>query len=225
MPCVGLFTLLSVVRSYVVAHVLFWDDGYGLSLRSCPLAPWLILPRVRALPRSPGNRSCRGVLEPASPRSLLTHACLVYCAAGQSALLVLFVIMLALTRASSTLAPCPRALFETLVTSRRRVLERRRREALPCTGVFLFVVFTRGPPAPLCTRSGSRSVQSSFGNTSSPGESTVYRFHDISVWHLHVRDHTLAIHSALISFTLQLCSCRHMTISDGYVCDRRLQVQ
>ena len=37
-------------------------------------------------------------------------------------------------------------------------------------------------PLPLCTRSGSRSVQSSFGNTSSPGRNhTVCRFHDISV--------------------------------------------
>ena len=129
MPCVGLFTLLGVLGSYVVAHVLFLD-GYCLSLRSCPLAPWLLLPRVRALPRSPGDRSFRGVLEPPSPRSLFTHACLVSFAAGPSALLVLIVIMLALTPASSTRAPCARALFATLVTSRRRVLERRHREAL-----------------------------------------------------------------------------------------------
>ena len=131
MPCVGLFTLLGVLRSYVVARVLllFWD-GYSLSLRSCPLVPWLLLPRVRTLPRSPDDRSCRGVLEPPSPRSLFTHACLVACAAGQSALLVLFVIMLALTPASSTPAPFPRALFATLETSRRRALQRRRREAL-----------------------------------------------------------------------------------------------
>ena len=51
-------------------------------------------------------------------------------AAGQSALLVLFVTMFALTPASSTPTPFPRALFATLVSSRRRVLERRRREAL-----------------------------------------------------------------------------------------------
>ena len=56
-------------------------------------------------------------------------------------------------------------------------------------------------------------------------ESTVCRFHDISVWHHHVRDHTLAIHNALRSFTLHQCSCRYMTISAGYVCDHRLQVQ
>ena len=131
MPCVGFFTLLGVLRSYVVARVLllFWD-GYCLSLRPCPLVPWLLLPRVRAMPRSPGGRSCRRVLEPPSPRSLFTHACLVSCAAGQSALLVLFVIMLALTPASRTPAPFPQALYATLVTSRRRVLERRRREAL-----------------------------------------------------------------------------------------------
>ena len=44
-------------------------------------------------------------------------------------------IMLALTPASSTPAPCPRALFATLVTSRRRVHERRRREALASKGL------------------------------------------------------------------------------------------
>ena len=65
-----------------------------------------------------------------SPRSLFSHACLVSCAAGQSALPLLFVLMLALTLASSTPAPFPRSLFETLVTSRRRVLDRRRRDAL-----------------------------------------------------------------------------------------------
>ena len=118
-----------IVRRCSRALALFWD-GYCLSLRSCPFVPWLLLPRVRALPRSPGDRSCRGVLEPPSRRSLFTHACLIPCAAGQSALLVLFVIMLALTPASSTPAPFPRALFATLATSRRRVLERRRREAL-----------------------------------------------------------------------------------------------
>ena len=133
MPCVGLFTLLGVPRSCVIGRVLllFWD-GCCLSLRSCA-APftWLPLARIRALPRSPGDRSCRRILEPLSPRSLFTRARLVSCAAGQPALLVLFVIMLALTPASSTPALCPRSLFATLVTSRRRVLERRRREALP----------------------------------------------------------------------------------------------
>ena len=46
--------------------------------------------------------------------------------------------------------------------------------AKPLHTVLLFVVFTRGPPAPLCTRSGSRSVQSSFGNTSSPGKKALF---------------------------------------------------
>ena len=64
------------------------------------------MPRLASLARRP----CRSVLEPPSPRSLFTHACLVSCAAGQSALLVLFVIMLALTLASSTPAPFPRTL-------------------------------------------------------------------------------------------------------------------
>ena len=41
--------------------------------------------------------------------------------------------MLALTLASSTPAPCPRSLFATLVTSHRRVHERRR-EALASQG-------------------------------------------------------------------------------------------
>ena len=43
--------------------------------------------------------------------------------------------MLALTPASSTPAPCPWALFATLMTSRRRVHERRRREALASQGL------------------------------------------------------------------------------------------
>ena len=38
--------------------------------------------------------------------------------------------MLTLSPASSTPAPFPQALFATLMTSRRRVLERRRREDL-----------------------------------------------------------------------------------------------
>ena len=108
-------------------------DAVCLSLLSCPLVPWLPLPRIRALPRSPGGRSCRGVLEPPSPRSLFTHVCLVSCAAGQSALLVLFVIMLALTPASSTPAPFPRALFATLCeqpSSSPRATSSRS----PCTG-------------------------------------------------------------------------------------------
>ena len=85
------------------SRALFWDS-HCLSLRRCQLIPLLLLPRVRALPRSPNDRSCRGVLKPPSPRSLFTHACLVSCAAGQSALLVLFVIMLALSLVEHTSA-------------------------------------------------------------------------------------------------------------------------
>ena len=88
----------------------------------------------------------------------------VSCAAGQSALL--FVIMLALTPASSTPAPCPRALFATLVTSRRRVHDQRRRENLSSQGLPVSRLHL-GPPAPLCMRSDSRSVQSSCSFESS----------------------------------------------------------
>ena len=56
--------------------------------------------------------------------------------------------MLALTPASSTPAPFPRALFATLVTSRRRVLERRRREGL-AQGLLVRRLHM-GPPCPLC---------------------------------------------------------------------------
>ena len=52
-----------------------------------------------------------------------------------SQLFMFSVIMLTLTPASSTPAPCPRSLFATLVTSRRRVHERRRREALASQGL------------------------------------------------------------------------------------------
>ena len=83
-------------------------------------------PRLASLVKRP----CRSDLEPPSPRSLFNHACILPRAAGQPALHVLFVIMLALTLAPSTPAPCPRSLFAILVTSRRRVHERRRREAL-----------------------------------------------------------------------------------------------
>ena len=124
-PCVRLFTLLGVLRSHVVARVLllFWEDavcpcGRARLSRGCYFresAPCLAL-----------QAAAPGFLESPSPRSLFTHACLVSCAAGPSALLVLFLI----TPASSTPAPFPRALFATLVTSRRRVPERRRREAL-----------------------------------------------------------------------------------------------
>ena len=129
-PCVGLFTPLGVLRSYVIARVLLLSwDGCCLSLRSC--SPFTSLP----LPRESAPRLARQAiaLEPPSPRSLFTHACRVSCAAGQSALL--FVIMLALTPASATPAPCPRAPFATLVTSRRRVHDRRRREALSSQGL------------------------------------------------------------------------------------------
>ena len=178
-PCVGLFTLLGVLRSYVVARELFWD-GYCLSLRSCPLVPWLLVPRVRALPRSPSGRSCRGVLEPPSPRSLFTHACLVSCAAGQSALLVLFMIMLALTPASSTPATRPGTLFATLVTSRRRALERRRREAL-AKGLLV----RRLHPGSSCPSLHAVWLEISLvvvrQHLLSREESTVCRFHRISV--------------------------------------------
>ena len=121
-------------------------------------------PRLASLARRP----CRSVLEPQSPRSLFTRARLV----SSPVLLVsqhflfFFVIMLALTPASSTPAPCPWSLFATLVTSRRRVHERRRRGS-PCAGSSCSSS-SPGNPLPLCTRSDSRSVQSSFGNTSSP---------------------------------------------------------
>ena len=89
-PCVGLFTPLGVLRSYVIAPIVLAFHVVATSAR------------IRAPPRSPGDRSCRGVLEPPSPRSLYTHACRVSCAAGQSALL--FVIMLTLTPASRSSA-------------------------------------------------------------------------------------------------------------------------
>ena len=116
--------------------------GWMLSVAAIVLAFHVVATsaRIRAPPHSPGDRSCRGVLEPPSPRSLFTHACRVSCAAGQSALL--FVIMLALTPASSTPAPCPRAPFATLVTSRRRAHDRRRREAQPLLTTCLLPVET-----------------------------------------------------------------------------------
>ena len=210
-PCVGLFTLLGVLRSYVVARVLAllrWMLSVAAVVR------WLLLPRIRALPRSPG------VPGDASLSLLLRGLCSLTRvssgAAGQSALLVLFV--LALTPASSTPATFPRELFATLITNRRRVLERRR-EAL-ARGLLV----RRVHPGSFCTLSarGLARNQSSRRSATPPlqGESTVCRFHRISVWHLHVLDHTLAIQSALRSFTLQQCSCRFMTISAGYVCDR-----
>ena len=123
-------TLHTARRPEIVRHCsrAFALLGWMLSVAAIVLAFHVVATsaRIRAPPRSPGDRS--GVLEPPSPRSLFTHACRASCAAGQSALL--FVIMLALTPASSTTAPCPRAPFATLVTSRRRVQDRRRREAL-----------------------------------------------------------------------------------------------
>ena len=124
-------TLHTARRPEIVRHCsrAFALLGWMLSVAAIVLALHVVATsaRFRAPPRSPSDRSCRGVLEPPSPGSL-THACRVSHAAGQSALL--FVIMLALTPASSTPAPCPRAPFATLVTSRRRVHDRRRREAL-----------------------------------------------------------------------------------------------
>ena len=104
------------------------------------------------------------------------------------------------------------------MTSRRRVLERRRRETLAQGLLVRRLQLAASCPSlhavwleisPVVVR------QLLFSRE----ESTVCRFH------LHVRDHTLAIHSALRSFTLQQCNCRYMTISAGFVCDRRLQVQ
>ena len=44
-PCVGLFTPLGVLRSYVIARVLLLSwDGCCLSLRSCSPFTWLPLP-------------------------------------------------------------------------------------------------------------------------------------------------------------------------------------
>ena len=65
--------------------------------------------------------------------------------------------------ASSTPAPCPRLLFATLVTSRRRVHDQRHREALSSPGLLV----SRLHLGPLCTRSDSRSVQSSCSFASS----------------------------------------------------------
>ena len=129
-------TLHTARRPEIVRHCsrAFALLGWMLSVAAIVLAFHVVATsaRFRAPPRSPSDRSCRGVLEPPSPGSL-THACRVSHAAGQSALL--FVIMLALTPASSTPAPCPRAPFATLVTSRRRVHDRRRREALSSHGL------------------------------------------------------------------------------------------
>ena len=48
-PCVGLFTPLGVLRSYVIARVLLLSwDGCCLSLRSCSPFTWLPLPRESA---------------------------------------------------------------------------------------------------------------------------------------------------------------------------------
>ena len=90
-------TLHTARRPEIVRHCsrAFALLGWMLSVAAIVLA-FHVVPtsaRIRAPPRSPGDRSCRGVLEPPSPRSLFTHACRVSCAAGQSALL--FVIMLA----------------------------------------------------------------------------------------------------------------------------------
>ena len=99
----------------------------------------------RALPRSLGVPAEATLSVLLRGLSLFTHECLVsppLCC--RSASTSCFVIMLALNPASSTPAPCPRSLFATLVTSRRRVHERRHR-------VFLFVVLTKEPPATLHT--------------------------------------------------------------------------
>ena len=173
-------------------------------------------PRLASLARRP----CRSVLEPRSPRSLFTHACLLPCAAGQSALLVLSVIMLALTPASSTPAPYPWSLFATLVTSRRRVHERRRREALAQGLIFrrlhqgtscptLHAVWLEISPVAVRQHllSRKKALFAAFKTSASMFMNTLSRL------------------SVLRSFTLQQCSCRYMTISAGNICDCRLQVQ
>ena len=60
-PCVGLFTPLGVLRSYVIARVLLLSwDGCCLSLRSCSPFTWLPLPRESA------PRLARQAIAPAS---------------------------------------------------------------------------------------------------------------------------------------------------------------
>ena len=154
-PCVGLFTPLGVLRSYVIARVLLLSwNGCCLSLRSCSPFTWLPLPRESA------PRLARQAIAPAEASLSLLLRGLCWLSA------LLFVIMLALTPASSTPAPCPRALFATLVTSRRRVHDRRRREALSSQGLPVRRLHL-GSSTPLCTRSDSRSVQSSCSFASS----------------------------------------------------------
>ena len=81
-----------------------------------------------------------------------------------------------------------------------------------------------GNPLPLCTRSDSRSVQSSFGNTFSGRKHCL-----LLSRHQRLTPPCSSSHSrdsqCLRSFTLQQYSCRYMTISAGYICDRHLQVQ
>ena len=224
MPCVGLFTLLGVLRSYVVVHsvlaLLRWMLSVAAVVRAFHIVATCANPRLALRARRP----CRSVLEPPSPKSLFTHACLLTCAAGQSALLVLFVIMLALTPASSTPAPCPRSLFATLVTSRRLVHERRRREALaqgllvrrlhqgtPCST--LHAVRLEISPAVVRQHllAKKKALFAAFTTSASYTSMFVITLSRFTV--------------PLRSFTLQQCNCRHMTISAGCVCDRRLQVQ
>ena len=92
------FALLGVLRSYVVARVLLrWMLSVAAIVRAFHVVATCANPRLASLVRRP----CRSNLEPPSPRSLFTHACILPRAAGQPALHVLFVIMLALTSASS----------------------------------------------------------------------------------------------------------------------------
>ena len=80
-PCVGLFTPLGVVRSYVIARVLLLSwDGCCLSLRSCSPFAWLPLPRESA------PRLARQDIAPAEASlslrlrgSLFSHECRVSC--------------------------------------------------------------------------------------------------------------------------------------------------
>ena len=128
------------------------------------LSHWFPLARIRPLPRSPGDRSCRSVLEPPSPRSLVhSHASPPLCcwsvsvcnhARANSAV--------EHTSAVSTVTvhgPCDQPSSSPRATSSRS----------PCITRSSCSSSSPGNPLPLCTRSGSRPVQSSFGNTSAPG--------------------------------------------------------
>ena len=76
-------TLHTARRREILRHCsrAFALLGWMLSVAAIVLAFHVVATstRIRAPPRSPGDRSCRGVLEPPSPRSLFTHACRLLC--------------------------------------------------------------------------------------------------------------------------------------------------